>query len=68
MDVLVELSERMMPGHIAMPNGMGLEYPDEDGNLRVTGPSPNELTSSELMDEYVGTPWHKTVPARIEPV
>ena len=33
MDVLVEVSDRMMPGHIAMPNGMGLEYPDEDGNL-----------------------------------
>ncbi len=68
MDVLVALSERMTPGHIAMPNGMGLAYPDEDGNLKVTGPSPNELTSSEMMDEYVGTPWHKTVPARIEPV
>ncbi len=68
MDVLVELSDRMMPGHIAMPNGMGLEYPDAEGNLTMTGPSPNELTSSELRDEYVGTPWHKTVPARIEPV
>ena len=65
-DVQVELSERMQRGHISLPNGLGLAYPDEQGRWRPTGAAPNELTWSELRDEYVGTPWHKSVPARLE--
>ena len=69
LDVLVEVNDRMRPGHVSIPNGTGLGYPGENGDdFKVTGPSPNELTWSELRDEYVGTPWHKSVPARIEPV
>lgn len=67
-DVLVEMNDRMMRGHMSLPNGMGLLYPDENGELRATGTSPNELTWSSLADEYVGTPWHKTVPARVEAI
>jgi len=67
-DVLVALNDRMHKGHVSLPNGMGLDYPDAEGVLKKTGTSPNELTSSELRDEYVGTPWHKSVPARIEAV
>ena len=66
--VTVEVSDRMARGHVSIPNGMGLVYPDENGNPQVVGPSPNELTWNSLADEYVGTPWHKTVPARIEAV
>ena len=65
--VVVELSDRMQRGHISLPNGMGLGYPADDG-LRRTGTPPNELTSTGMRDEYVGTPWHKSVPARVEPV
>ena len=68
LDVLVALNDRMRKGHVSLPNGMGLDYPDEEGVLQQTGASPNELTSSDLCDEYVGTPWHKSVPARIEAV
>ena len=68
LDVQVEVNERMRPGHVSLPNGMGLDYPDADGSLRGTGPSPNELTSLAMKDPYVGTPWHKSVPARIEAV
>ena len=32
-----------------------------------TGVAPNELTASEDRDPWVGTPWHKSVPARLEP-
>jgi formate dehydrogenase len=28
--------------------------------------APNELTGVEDRDAWVGTPWHKYVPARIE--
>ena len=68
MSVLVEVNDRMQRGHISLPNGLGLDYPDEDGELKITGSSPNELTSTTLADEFVGTPWHKSVPVRVEAI
>ncbi len=66
--VLVELSERMMRGHVSIPNGLGLNYPDESGKSKLTGAAPNELTSLDERDKFAGTPWHKSVPVRIEAV
>jgi len=63
--VLVEVSDRMLPGHVALPNGQGLDYVAEGGATQATGVSPNELTSSEDRDWFAGTPWHKHVPARV---
>jgi anaerobic selenocysteine-containing dehydrogenase len=60
--IAVEVSDSMQPGHVALPNGLGLGYPDGG----VTGVAPNELTSVEDRDPFVGTPWHKNVPARVE--
>ncbi|MCZ6463354.1 MAG: molybdopterin-dependent oxidoreductase, partial [Proteobacteria bacterium] len=67
-EVAVELSDRMQPGHVSLPNGMGLDYPDEGGTRRATGTSLNELTAGEDRDWLAGTPWHKHTPARIEAV
>lgn len=64
--VEVEVSDRMMRGHVALPNGLGLYYPDEDDNSVLTGVAPNELTSLQDRDKFAGTPWHKSVPVRIE--
>jgi formate dehydrogenase len=63
----VEVTETMLPGHAALPNGYGVDYRDEQG-VRVPGVAPNALTSTGWRDAYAGTPWHKHVPARIEPV
>jgi anaerobic selenocysteine-containing dehydrogenase len=68
LEVSVELNERMQQGHISLPNGAGLDYPDENGALHQAGVSPNELTSASLRDAYVGTPWHKSVPAQLEAI
>ncbi len=65
--VTVEVSEMMQPGHVSLPNGMGLDEPDADGLTR-TGVAPNELTSAGDRDWIAGTPWHKTVPARLAAV
>ncbi|MDX2090530.1 MAG: molybdopterin dinucleotide binding domain-containing protein [Kofleriaceae bacterium] len=65
--VVVEVSATMQRGHVALPNGLGLGYPLVDG-AKVTGIAPNELTSTEDRDPFVGTPWHKSVPARLERV
>ena len=63
--VPVEVSETMQAGHVSLPNGLGLVYPGEGAAAR-TGAAPNELTAAEDRDPFVGTPWHKSVPARVE--
>jgi formate dehydrogenase len=63
--VLIEISPMMRTGHIALPNGLGLTH-TPDGE--VVGVAPNELTSSDHRDPIAGTPYHKHVPARLEPV
>jgi anaerobic selenocysteine-containing dehydrogenase len=65
-EVVLELTDRMRPGHISLPNGFGLDHPDDDGHRVVTGIAPNELTSGQDRDEWAGTPWHKYVPARLD--
>jgi formate dehydrogenase len=62
-DVLVAVSDMMQRGHVSLPNGLGVDY----GADRV-GVAPNELTSASDRDPFVGTPWHKSVPARVERV
>ena len=55
-------------GTLALPNGFGIDYEKHNGNKIKVGIAPNELTSTEAKDFFVGTPWHKFVPARIEKV
>ncbi|OBA83922.1 molybdopterin oxidoreductase [Mycobacterium sp. 1164966.3] len=64
-EATVEITETMLAGHAALPNGFGLDYIDEDGRTVVPGVAPNTLTSTEWRDPYAGTPWHKHVPADI---
>ena len=66
--VAVEVTDTLQPGHMSLPNGLGLDYPDEGGDMALTGVAPNELTALADQDPYVGTPWHKHVPARVERV
>ncbi|MDJ0497243.1 MAG: molybdopterin-dependent oxidoreductase [Acidimicrobiia bacterium] len=64
----VEISDTVQPGHITLPNGLGVDYPDADGEAALTGVSTNELTYLGHQDPLAGTPWHKHVPARVEVV
>ena len=66
-EATVEVSDAMLPGHAALPNGFGLDFAGPDG-VQVPGVAPNELTSTDWRDAYAGTPWHKHVPARIAAV
>lgn len=60
--VRVEVSEAMQAGHLSLPNGMGL-----DGTVDLHGGvATNELTETGAQDPFVGTPFHKFVPARVE--
>jgi anaerobic selenocysteine-containing dehydrogenase len=67
-EAVVEVNQMMRAGHAALPNGYGLDFIDANGERQVTGVAPNALTSTDWRDSYAGTPWHKHVPARIEPV
>ena len=67
-EATVEISAAMQPGHASLPNGYGVDFVDDDGSARAPGVAPNALTSVGWRDAYAGTPWHKHVPARIEPV
>lgn len=63
--IRVSIDERMHPGHLALPNGVGTDRL-VDGQRVVDGVAPNELTHSFQRDRFAGTPWHKTVPARLD--
>jgi formate dehydrogenase len=65
--VTVELSDRMQPGHVSLPNGQGVDFAADGSAPALTGTAPNELTRLEDRDAFAGTPWHKFVPARVEP-
>ena len=59
----VEINAMMAKGHVSLPNGMGLS----EGETPF-GTAPNELTSNADRDWIAGTPWHKSVPVRLEHV
>jgi anaerobic selenocysteine-containing dehydrogenase len=65
-EVTISVSGMMQPGHVSLPNGLGLDHTSNGGDRVQTGVAPNELTASEDRDWLAGTPWHKHVPARIE--
>lgn len=65
-DVEIEVSDRMAPGHVSLPNGAGIEFTDASGNAHRRGVAPNEFTDSFSRDFLAGTPWHKHIPARLE--
>jgi anaerobic selenocysteine-containing dehydrogenase len=67
-EATVEITEAMQPGHVSLPNGLGVDYPGENGTPVTAGVAPNELTDLGWRDPRVGTPWHKHVPARVEAV
>ena len=63
--VVVEISERMQPGHVSLPNGFGTDAGIASGDPTRTGAAPNELTASGHRDFFAGTPWHKFVAASV---
>ncbi|NIB40714.1 molybdopterin-dependent oxidoreductase [Pseudomaricurvus alkylphenolicus] len=65
-EVDLAYDDRMQPGTLSVPNGQGMYFEGEDGNAMDTGVYANELTATEHRDKFIGTPFHKFVPARVE--
>lgn len=63
--VNVAFDERMHRGTLAIPNGQGMQFYDENNQQLASGVFANQLTAVNHRDKYIGTPLHKCVPARI---
>jgi len=64
-EVGLAYDDRMHRGTISVPNGQGLYFEDSDGQVLPGGVFVNELTSTRYRDRFIGTPFHKFVPARV---
>ena len=67
-EVTVVVHDSQRDGHVSLPNGLGVDHTDDGGRTVVAGVAPNELTSAADRDPWVGTPHHKHVRARLEPL
>ncbi|WP_304441836.1 M13-type metalloendopeptidase, partial [Mycobacterium sp. 1482292.6] len=47
-EATVEITETMLPGHAALPNGFGLDYIGDDGRTVTAGVAPNALLAYQL--------------------
>ena len=65
---VAEINETVQPGYVSLPTGYGLSYSPAGGDSEIVGVAPNQLTSTQWLDSIAGTPWHKHVPARLEPI
>ncbi len=62
----ISIDTTTLPGHIHIPNGFGLAYPDaETGELRRDGVRINELTDAAERDPFTGCPYHKYIHCRV---
>ena len=62
----VEITDTVLPGHVTLPHGFGIEYPDENGEHKISGVAVNELTDLADVDWLSLTPFHKHVRVQLE--
>ena len=60
----VEVTDTMQPGHVSLPNGLGLTSPRRRRRWRAA----ERADIGDDRDWLAGTPWHKHVRARLEAV
>jgi formate dehydrogenase len=61
----VHVDPGLRAGHVLVPNGFGMEYPDADGRLVRGGVAVNELTEAGERDPFTGCPHHKMIRCRV---
>jgi len=67
-EVPVKIDKSVQLGHVHLPNGFGLEYPDaETGKLVKNGVAVNDLTDAQDRDPFTGCPHHKYIQCRVRP-
>jgi hypothetical protein len=64
---VVEIDDRLQPGHAALPNGFGLDLPTEDGVTDRVGVALNTLTDLTWRDPSPALPGTSTCPPASSP-
>ncbi|MDT8273520.1 MAG: molybdopterin dinucleotide binding domain-containing protein, partial [Desulfomonilia bacterium] len=62
-DLEAELTTTTRRGQVIIPHGFGLVYDGKEHGVNV-----NRLTKNTYRDRFAGTPLHRFVPCRIEPL
>ena len=62
-EIELEVTTETRPGQVIIPHGFGLDYKGGKYGINV-----NRLTKNTHRDHFLGTPLHRYVPCRIEPV
>ena len=69
LELPAEIDEKLLAGHVWVPNGFGVVYPDPETNQpAMQGVNLNEITDAQDRDPISGCPHHKVIPCRVEPV
>jgi anaerobic selenocysteine-containing dehydrogenase len=61
-----ELDKNVSEGHVWIPNGFGMRYPNAQGELEAVGVNINELSDAADRDPISGCPQHKYTLCRVE--
>jgi anaerobic selenocysteine-containing dehydrogenase len=61
-----ELDKNVSEGHVWIPNGFGMRYPNAQGELEAVGVNINELSDARDRDPISGCPQHKYTLCRVE--
>jgi len=61
-----EPDKNVAEGHVWIPNGFGMKYPNASGELEAVGVNINELSDAAERDPISGCPQHKYTLCRVE--
>jgi anaerobic selenocysteine-containing dehydrogenase len=62
-EIELEVTEATRRGQVIIPHGFGMVYQDATHGVNV-----NRLTKNTYRDRFAGTPLHRYVPCRVEPI
>lgn len=59
------VDKRLQDGHVAMPNGFGMQHENENGELETVGVNMNLLSDAADRDPFTGCPHHRYQPCQV---
>ena len=62
------VDKRLQDGHVAMPNGFGMQHENDNGQLETVGVNLNLLSDAADRDPFTGCPHHRFQPCQVAKV
>jgi anaerobic selenocysteine-containing dehydrogenase len=59
------VDKRLQNGHVAIPNGFGMQHENDNGELETVGVNMNLLSDAADRDPFTGCPHHRFQPCQI---